>query len=406
MKVLLANGNLLTMTDGWIRYRWDLVMEQGKITEIDKDIPVSEDMTVIDCTGKYIMPGLMDAHVHFDSEDMGEMFILNGVTTVRNMEGCKRHLRLSREIKQRKRTGPYLYSAGPLYDGKQTWERNKLVTSKEEAELAVEETAAGGFLWVKTYSSIPGEAYIHLMKYAGRRGIKVCGHMSYEIDAKVLADLGYYAVEHSSSLPSHKADIRYLAEAGMWFCPTQVVCETLPDYVWDGKQLKDIKNYRYLSSVIRRRWEKKNESIIEGYKEKGIKPDIGIIIERGKEFLSYSDRVMVGTDCMYPGILAGFSIHDELERMVKLYGCTSYEALRMATVNPALHMGIEDKKGKLKTGMDADILVLHENPLSDIGNTRSVYIVIQGETVYDLKTMEAIRRHLEETEREIEIVFE
>ncbi|MDD4079601.1 MAG: amidohydrolase family protein, partial [Eubacteriales bacterium] len=119
-------------------------------------------------------------------------------------------------------------------------------------------------------------------------------------------------------------------------------------------------------------------------------PDIQVIIDRGRAFMEYSDQYMAGSDTMYPGMIAGFSLHEELERLVNLYGCTPYEALKAATVNPALFMGLERQKGRLLPGMDADILILNNNPLADIKNTRSIRGVIQGNTYYDRPRLDAL----------------
>ncbi len=405
MKRLLKNANILTMKDNQILYRTDLLIRDNEILAIGKDLP-SENGDVMDLTGHYLMPGLFDAHVHYNTSEMGPLFLANGITGVRNMQGVSRHLEYGAEILAGKRIGPYIYSTGQLYDGKQTWQSLKVISSEEEAEKAVYDTAEGGFQWVKTYTAIADNVYLHLMKTAQKAGIKVCGHMSYTLDSKVLADLGYHCVEHSSSLPKHPADIEYIARSGMWFCPTQVVCETLPDYVWDGKRLCGIPYYDYVPQVNRSYWEEHNKGIIEGYKNRGIKPDINVIIERGRVFMKHSARILAGSDCAYPGLVAGFSLHDELSRLVKLYGMTPYEALRAATVNPAEHVGEEDRKGRLRPGMDADILILKGNPLADIDNTRSIHGVIQGGRLFDRTALDSLLEGVKALgEAEIEILL-
>ena len=107
-------------------------------------------------------------------------------------------------------------------------------------------------------------------------------------------------------------------------------------------------------------------------------PDFQTIIDRGRIFLEESDRVMAGTDCAYPGIVPGFSMADELEKLVKVYRMTEYDALRAATCNPTEHMGIAEHKGRIRPGMDSDLVVLEGNPLDDIGNIRNVKWVFQG----------------------------
>ena len=121
-----------------------------------------------------------------------------------------------------------------------------------------------------------------------------------------------------------------------------------------------------------------------------MKPDINVIIARGKKFMEFSDRYMAGSDTCYPGMIAGFSLHDELRRLVDLYGRTNYQTLRAATVNPSLHIGIEGKKGTLVAGKDADIVILADNPLADIRNTRKIEAVIQAGKLYDRAGLDAM----------------
>ena len=153
--------------------------------------------------------------------------------------------------------------------------------------------------------------------------------------------------------------------------------------------LPELEHFKDLPECERKSWENRNRKIIESYRSQGVRPDIRVVIGRGRTFLEYSDRFMAGTDCAYPGIIPGFSMADELEKLVELYGCTAFEALKAATVNPAAHIGLEEKKGSIREGMDADFVVLDGNPLADIGNVRKVRMVFQGTNLYDEETIRA-----------------
>jgi imidazolonepropionase-like amidohydrolase len=363
----------------------DVFVLEGIIAEIGHNLNV-EGVKVIEGKGCYLMPGLFDAHAHLNSSDMCNLFIANGITSIRHLSGGDQVMAFVQEIEADKRIGPNVYASSPIYDGMDALDQkstHRYIDSIETAEKAVIHTIDAGYRWVKTYPAIKAEYLEALMKKAREMGIKVCGHMSYHVDSKTLCDWGYHCCEHSSSLPDDPSDIQYLAKAGMWFCPTQVVCETLPDYVWANKKLEDLKQYAYVPPVIRDYWEAKNNEIIQGYKNRKMKPDINVVIEKGKTFMKYSDQVMAGSDTMYPGIIAGFSLHDELEKLVTLYGCTPYEVLKMATVNPANYIGIADQKGMIQKGFDADLLLLSANPLDDISNTRKIVGVMKKGMYFD-----------------------
>ncbi|MBI9048748.1 MAG: amidohydrolase family protein [Anaerolineaceae bacterium] len=396
MKYLFQRANVLTMKTDEILYLTDVLVEKGIIVNIGKNIP-AENAITIDCTGKYLIPGLFDAHAHLNTSEMGELFIANGITGVRNLCGTAEHNVLDSEIRDGTKIGPYIYSSGPIIDGVKAIDKvdNRVyISSLQEAEEAVYNTINDGFRWVKTYPSIEPDHLQRLMETARDCGIKVCGHMSYPVDAKTLCDWGYHCCEHSSSLPRHDADIEYLAKGGMWFCPTQVVCETLPDYVWNGKQLNDLAYYEYVPGPLREFWEDRNKKIIAGYKKRDLRPDINVVINRGKTFMTYSDQYLAGSDTMYPGIICGFSLHEELYKLVTLYGRTPYEALKSATVNPAKYIGLEEEKGMLRKGFDADLVILDENPLANIRNTNKIQAVMQGTRYYDRKQLDAILNHV------------
>ena len=414
--IVLKNADLLTMNDGPVLEHGDLWLEHGKIRRIvlteklpaqgEKEGQITEkagseeasDSTavldnseMIDCSGCVVMPGLIDSHCHYDESYMSDFFLASGVTSVRSLRGFEGHAKWRDEILAGKRRGPYIYSSGPVYDGEDPsipHNDNVILHTQEDAEKAIAFVKEQGFLWMKTYPSIEPELYRYLLKRCEEEKLPVCGHMTKKMDHRYLADHGYICCEHTSSLPADPEVIRYLAESGMWFCPTHVVCETLPDYVWNGKQLKDLPHYEDLPECIRTKWEEDNRVIIENYRKWKVHPDFQMIIERAKTFLKYSDKVMVGTDCPYPGIVPGFAMADELEKLVNVYGMSVYQALQAATSKPAEHIGIEKEKGRLLPGMDSDLVVLEGNPLEEIGNVRRIRRVFQGTRTWDKETLQ------------------
>lgn len=404
---VLKNADLLTMNDGAVLIHGDVWIENGKIKRIETfdqiekkenmaecggtGIESLQDINLIDCTGCVVMPGLIDSHVHFDESYMGDFFLASGVTSVRNCRGFEGHAKWRDEILAGTRRGPYIYSTGPLLDGEDPTiphDENIILHTKEDVDEWLEYTKKYDFPWVKTYPSIEPEIYKYLLKRCQEENLPVCGHMTKKMDHKYLADNGYTCCEHTSSLPADPEVIKYLAESGMWFCPTHVVCETLPDYVWNGKQLKDLENYENLPEHVRNEWEESNRVIIANYRKLNVRPDFQTIIDRAVTFLKYSGKVMAGTDCSYPGIIPGSALADEIEKLVNVYGMTNYDALCAATCNPAEHMGIADQKGKISVGMDSDLIILAGNPLENVGNVRNIKYVMQGINTWDKEILQ------------------
>ena len=359
--VLFQHATVLTMDDHKVLSDCDVRCTGGVITAIGTDLRPEKGERCISAAGKYLMPGLIDAHTHFDEDYMGEMFLAAGVTSIRNMRGYEEHADRIRRIREGSLTGPFMETTGPIFDGEDPAipeNDNWIVTTFEGVEEGIEYTKKQGFRFVKTYPSLKPEIYRYLMRRCADEDLPVSGHMTKTIRHEELVDLGYYCCEHTSSLPKEADVIRYCAKAGMWFCPTQLVCETLPDYVWNGKKLEDLEKWDTLPEEVQKEWLRRNEVIAEGYKKQGIRPDIQVIINRGRTFMEHSDLVMAGSDCAYPGIIPGFALWTELERLVRLYRMSNEEALLAATARPARCMKQGGRTGRIVTGMDSDIILL------------------------------------------------
>ena len=101
-----------------------------------------------------------------------------------------------------------------------------------------------------------------------------------------------------------------------------------------------------------------------------------------KELNTQNSKLLAGTDCPNPWLVPGLSLHQELQQLV-LAGLTNYEALKTATINPAIWFGGNYNKGTLEQGKQADLIILTDNPLTDIKNTQKIKFVIYKGKVID-----------------------
>ena len=396
---ILRNANVVTMENDQVLWGMDVFIAQGKIFRIKKNIQIS-DVPQMDCTGKFLLPGLFDNHIHMDANDITDMLIACGVTTARNMWGLPETQQWRREIEAGTRPGPTIYSTGPLTDGVTYWNGSKIVTTPEEGHQAVLDCFAQGYDWVKTYPSIPRDAFFEIMRTANELGMKVVGHGNYNVSFRELAESGYYALEHISCLPStdQEEDIIMLAESGMWSTPTVIVAKTIEDYVHLGKPLTETPNYDRMNPYWHQDWENVTawRKSIHRYDHYDFEEDL----ERERIFMKHSDRIMLGTDVPNPGVTGGFSIFEELENMIHYFGMTPYQALKCGSVNGAVHMGIADHVGMLKEGYDADLLILPGNPLEKVSYTAAFEKVIKGGCVHDKKWCEDLLAVVKNRSRE------
>ena len=102
---------------------------------------------------------------------------------------------------------------------------------------------------------------------------------------------------------------------------------------------------------------------------------------------------MTGTDCPAPGVYPGFSIHDDLDLLVRA-GLTPAEALRAATFNPALFLNMSDRLGSIAEGKLADLVLLDADPLRDIRNTARIRAIIADGRLFDRATLDRVLRDL------------
>ena len=387
MNYILHNAHIITMDDTAEYQNTDLLVTNGKIARIAPHIE-PYGIPVKDCTGKHLIPGLIDSHVHMDSSEITEMLLACGITSCRNMWGFPETQTWRREIESGKRFGARVYSTGPLIDGETYWEGSLVVRTPEEAEKAVVDTINDGYEFVKTYPSIPRAAFLCLMDVANNLGIKVMGHGNYSVTFKELAKLGYYTLEHSSCLPENDEDILMLAESGMWFCPTLVVGRTIEEYVHKNGDLKTTYHYDSMNDYWKRDWEKVTAWRKSLHRYDNL--DYEAELERARLFVSHSDKILLGTDVPNPGVTGGYSVYEELVLMSEIFGMSPYRVLRTATVNAARCIGISEQKGRLKVGMDADVLVLDRDPLKDIKNAQSYCAVIKEGDWYDKSEMDQV----------------
>jgi imidazolonepropionase-like amidohydrolase len=117
--------------------------------------PIPDGATRIDGHGKWLMPGLVDMHVHLDDADDGTLYVANGVTTIRNMWGTPQTLATRADYAAGRALGPTVYTTGPILDGKPVvWPGSIAIENAEEAEKEVADEKAAGYDFVKVYSRL------------------------------------------------------------------------------------------------------------------------------------------------------------------------------------------------------------------------------------------------------------
>lgn len=360
--IVFQNVNLITMTEDKVLENQSVVIKDGLIAGIGEfqTVAIPQGAQIIEGEGKYLMPGLVDMHVHlwlYKGEE--NLYLANGVTSIQNMWGRPEHLR-RKESNNRSLAGLRIFTTGPIMDGSTPiWIGSKVLKTPEEAKKAVISVQESGYDAVKVYELLTVEVYEEIMKTAKEIGIRVVGHVPRAVELRQSLELGQDSIEHLSGyrLENIENEAEMTVENNVWNTPTLALTQI-------NKEEHEIEGLEYMHPETVKMWQdtkQKGGYVRDLEKHQYI---VGIIHEKG-------GKLLAGTDANNPFVVPGFSLHSELEYLAGA-GLTPYEVLRTATYNPAEFLGQLDQLGTVEEGKAADLILLSKNPLEDIKNTRTL----------------------------------
>jgi imidazolonepropionase-like amidohydrolase len=382
--VAFINVNVVPMDRDRILPQQTVIVRADRISEIGPvdttDIP--EGALRIDGRDKYLMPGLVDMHVHLMRQDIEYrliLFITNGVTAIRDMWGTEYYLRLRDKIKKGKLIGPTIYTTGPIIDGSPPiWPTSIGVETPEQAAQAVAEHKKAGYDFIKVYSRLSVECYDAIIEAADKHGMPVVGHVPWAVGLEHALAAGQHSVEHLDGYFTFllrglkrqqqidETKIRRIAqatrEAGTWNCVTLVVFQKGSGMSSEeAEQERKLAYMKYVSPFLKLRWKpRRSEEPNHSLKMSNRKRVTKALHDAGA-------RILLGTDTPNPYVIAGFSIHQELQNLVDA-GLTPYEAIKAGTRDAAECLGELDEFGTISAGLRADLVLMEGNPLEDVGN--------------------------------------
>ena len=373
----------------------------------------------VDARGGFLMPGLWDMHAHLDiteRESLGA-FLAAGVTGVRDMGSNAATLRGWRDnIAIGRMAGPRMRMAGTILESA-GWLRGLLqilddfaseetkariaarigVSTPDDAAHAVDSVVAlgGDFIKVRTEPNAP--TLFAILRAAKAHGLRVSGHAPTHVPLGVASDSGFASFEHSFfgvmdsrgglELDSVKPDDRKalfqrFRRNGTMVTPTLVTMQSyrlLPDSVVRATMTRMFAEGTAapscLSPRLRAHWrEQMDLKRFEGSVD--WKADERSRMRDLREMHAEGVAMLAGTDAGVVLLIPGFSLQDELSALVTDAGLTPLEALRTATLNPAVFMRATDSLGTIAEGKLADLVLLEANPLADIANVRGVRMVV------------------------------
>jgi hypothetical protein len=363
-----------------------------------------------DLSGKALLPGLWDMHVHLGGAD-GPLNIGSGVTTVRDVGNDPDRLDdFKKRFDDGTAVGPHVLRAS-LIEGRNEKAASSRITAETEAEAraGVEFYAKRGYEMIKIYNSVRPELVPVITREAHARGMTVTGHIPVHMLAHEAVRDGYDGIEHANMLflnffADHDTDTRTPLRFS-------IVGDKAADFDLKSKPVEDFLGYLHQHRTVIDPTVATFEGVFVGQQGK-VPPGEEWIVQRlpvqpkrwfltgglpmaGKEELygrSYDKMlaivkalhdakvtVVAGTDS-----LAGLMLDHELELFVRA-GVSPADALRDATIVPARAMKVDRKTGTVAAGKAADLVVIDGDPLVNIADVRKTVTTVRGGVVYRSK---------------------
>lgn len=407
-EIVLTNAVLIDGNGRPPKPNRTLVISQGRIVDIyptgSKRVPAAAN--VIDLTGKFVIPGMIDSHVHLMTRErppevmrgLLRAALLGGVTSVRDMGGNVPKLaELKADFEKGSIASPQIYYSA-IMSGKESrwfdgsylsfasngmplgnapWAR--AVTDESDVVPVIAEGKATGATAIKIYSHLSPEIVRQLTAEAHRQNMKVWSHSLFSGNKPSdLVNGGVDALSHADGL------------VGEGLESTEELDRN------HGKAMNDALHSTNVES-------KEITELLRSMKREGVVLDATLLVvagaasdpanpnrERHKKQFEFACAVTRRAKEMGVTVAAGTdalggsspNLHAELQLLVKKSGFTPLEAITAATLNGAKAIGIEKEYGTLEIGKVADLVILAADPAEDIRNTQTVEAVMQGGKVY------------------------
>ncbi|MEX2527654.1 MAG: amidohydrolase family protein [Gemmatimonadota bacterium] len=380
----LKHASVVSLTGDSVLRDWTLVLADGEIVALGPtgSVPIPRGAQVRDLDGRYVVPGLIDAHVHLREPALSlALFPSYGVTTVVNLQGEASHLALRDSILAHGIFAPRILSSGPFID--------RVVKSPAEARQEVRRQHGAGFDLIKIHGVMEERTFAATIEEARRLGLPVIGHHPRNLETGTVLE-GLDALAHAEELlrsslldqprglASDSVDVlaRTVVESNTRLITTLGFFTGMRDQATDHfYQMISQPELAYVSPERRREW------LYDGHREYIPRSELPwydtavVILHRVTGAIHKRGGVIIaGTDTPLEFTIPGISLHRELQHLVAA-GLTPLEALRAATVSSADLLGAP-ALGRIEVGASADLLILSQDPTHSLAALDELEAVI------------------------------
>ncbi len=429
---VISDINLISIEDGSITTK-TIYIHRGIIKKISSFDSIDTYTTKhkINGSGKYLLPGFWDNHIHLrggdslieENRNLLPLFIANGITTVRDAGGDLTNavLEWKKDIDNTKLIGPTIYTSGPKIDGvNPTWAGSLEVASVKDISKALDSLQKIPSDFVKIYDSkISRENYLETIRQATARNMISSGHMPFTVELSEAIQSGIGAIEHlyyilkgCSTKEKEITQAIIANKLGFWDSMEQLTA-TYQDstaqktfqllkkqdtYVVPTLHIGNILSYldevdhthdpylKIIGKGIIKTYDGRIKRAVNASEEakKSRKKLNSFFKELTNSLQKANIKLLAGSDSgaynayTYPGI----SLHYELEAMVAA-GLSPLQAIQTSAYNGSRFLKKDILSGTVTVGKVSDLVILNSNPLEKITNTRNIHRVIKKNQIYD-----------------------
>ncbi|MBL8554564.1 MAG: amidohydrolase family protein [Phenylobacterium sp.] len=438
--LLIRHASVIDVHTGKIAREQVVAIRGGDIVSVgpDSGAKAFAARQTVDATGRFVMPGLWDMHVHFgggpeliqENRDLLPLYLAHGITSIRDCAGdlADDVLAWRDEIRSGALPGPTLYTSGPKLEGyKPIWKGVLEVGTEAEVDAALDRLQGLKVDFVKiTDNTLKPELFLYAVRQATKRGLRTSAHIPAAVTVEQASEAGLTSIEHMSYAlrPGSPQEAALAADvAAGRIAPAEATARTLAafdpavaraayrGFAAKGTMITPTLNGSKATAYLDQddhRHDAYLAYIGPGLKktyewrvERAAKDDAAAIARRHRTYEKAADllpllrdagmTIIAGTDAgflnsfNYPGI----GLHDEMAIFVA-HGLTPLQTLQAATLAGPKYFGVSDRYGAVAAGKAADILILDRNPVQDISATRTVRGVVLRGRYFDRAALDAM----------------
>jgi imidazolonepropionase-like amidohydrolase len=430
--VIFENVNIVPMDRERVVGRQTVLVRDGRIAEIGPagKIKIPPDAIRVAAAGKYLMPGLAEMHGHFPAPNSPSelvervlfLYVANGVTTVRAMQGNPSALETRTAVAAGRLLGPRFYVAGIPLSGQSA-------KTVEIARQMVRDQKTAGYDLLKIQEGLSPEVYDAIVTTANQVKIPFGGHVPNDVGVLRAIKARQTSIDHldnylealeADNSPLRNADpqtrardlamhlderkiaalVQATREAGIWNVPTMALWDLFySDETGDGLRRTRLE-VRYMPKSMVDQWAQRKNTMVQeraAFMGFGVGSKSGVRVSeiRMKLLKALHDagaRIALGTDSPQVFSVPGFSIHREMVAMVAA-GLTPFQVLQCGTRNVADYFGTLKETGTVETGKRADLILLEANPLEKVENVaRRTGVMVKGRWLSEREIQERLEK--------------